>query len=143
MPQKPRQPTVIRSRALGRWLAYAAVVLAIVTNLALGLLSLLAPASFLRLVGERGAEVSANAQIFAAYGGARELAIAVALLVLLLLRATRGLAGVMLLAALANGFDLGHALLTQRWVQVPGALIFAIIYLTAALWLFRYTGEPD
>jgi hypothetical protein len=116
-------------------------VLTIVTNIVFGLLSLLAPASFLGLVGERGAQVSTDTQIFAAYAGARALAIAVALLVLLFMRAPRGLAGAMLLAALANGFDLGHALLTQRWVQAPGALIFAVIYLAAALWLFRYNGR--
>ena len=143
MPQTPRQTTVTRPRAIGWWLAYAAVVLAIVTNTVFGLLSLLVPASFLTLVGERSAEVSADAQIFAAYAGARELAIAVALLVLLFIRARRALAGVILLAALANGFDLGHALLTQRWVQVPGALIFAIIYLAAAVWFFRHMDGPD
>src|SRR5579885_2450185 len=92
MPQTPRQSTVARPRAIGWWLAYAAAVLAIGTNTVFGLLSLLAPASFLALVGERSAEVSADAQIFAAYAGARELAIAGALLVLLFMRARRVLA---------------------------------------------------
>ena len=54
------------------------------------------------------------------------------------LRAPRGLAAVMPFAALANGFDAGHALLAQRWFQLPGALLFAIVYLAAALWLFKH-----
>ena len=48
-----------------------------------------------------------------------------------------------LLAALANGFDAGHALLSQTWFQLPGALVFAIAYLAAALWLFNRDALVD
>jgi len=48
-----------------------------------------------------------------------------------------------LLTALANGFDAVHALLAQRWVQVPGALMFASISLAAALWLFSRPARPE
>jgi ABC-type nickel/cobalt efflux system permease component RcnA len=113
------------------------VVLAIVTGAVFGMLSLLAPSTFLMIVGVRVVQLNEGAQLFAAYTGARELAIAVTLLVMLLTRASRGLAAVMLLTALANVFDVGHAILAQRWVQVPGALVFAIIFLAAALWLFN------
>ena len=124
------------SRNAGWWLAHSAIVLAIVTSAIFGVLSLVAPAAFLSIVGVQTAQVDASAQVFAAYTGARELAIALTLLVLLVLRAPRGLAAVMLLAALANGFDAGHALLSQAWFQLPGALLFAIVYLAAARWLF-------
>ena len=143
VPDTTRQTNLTGNRGskhAGWWLAYGAVVLAIVTSAVFGVLSLVAPAAFLSIVGVRTAQVDASTQAFAAYTGARELGLALSLLVLLVLRAPRGLAAVMLVAALANVFDAGHALLAQHWVQLPGALLFAIVYLAAALWLFkRYT----
>ena len=138
-----RQTNLAGSRHLGWWLAHGAIVLAIVTSAVFGVLSLVAPAAFLSIVGMQTAQVNASAQVFAAYTGARELAIALTLLVLLVLRAPRGLAAVMLLAALANGFDAGHALLSQTWFQLAGALVFAIVYLAAALWLFNRDALVD
>lgn len=139
VPETTPHTTVAGSRHAGWWFAYGAIVLAIVTSAVFGVLSLVAPTTFLSIVGVPSARVglSASAQVFAAYTGARELALALTLLVLLILRAPRGLAAVMLLAALANGFDAGHALLTQSWFQLPGALLFAIVYVAAALWLFK------
>jgi hypothetical protein len=127
---------MVTSAAFGWWFAHGAVVLAMVTSAAFGMLSFLAPSAFLSIVGARTGQLDAGAQIFAAYTGARELAIAVTLLVLLLTQASRGIAAVMLLIALANGFDAVHAILSQRWAQAPGALVFAFIYLAAALKLF-------
>jgi hypothetical protein len=137
IPDTIEQTPTTGSRPTRWWLAYGAVVLAIITSAAFGVLSLVAPTAFLSMVGVRTAHMDVSAQVFAAYTGARELAIAGTLLVLLVMRATRGLAAVMLLAALANGFDVGHALLSQRWAQLPGALLFAILYLAAAIWLFN------
>jgi hypothetical protein len=112
-----------------------------VTSGAFGVLSFFAPSAFLSIVGEPSAQLSAGAQVFAAYTGARELAIAATLLMLLITRATRSLAAVMLVAAFANAFDFIHALATQRWVQVPGALVFAAILLAAAVWLFTRPSQ--
>jgi Domain of unknown function (DUF4267) len=134
---------MVSSRSVGWWLAYIAVVLAVVTSAAFGVLCLFAPATFLGIVGERTVQVNAGAQVLAAYTGARELAIAITLLVLLVTRASRGLAAVMLLTALANVFDFGHAVIAQRWVQAPGALVFAIIYLAAAVWLFNRPARRE
>lgn len=133
----------VQSRSVGWWLAYGGVVLATVTSAVFGVLSLLAPSAFLMTVGVHVAQVNAGAQIFAAYTGARELAIAFTLLALLLMRVSRGIAAVMLLTAFANVLDVGHAIISQRWVQVPGALIFAIIYLTVALWLFNRPAKHE
>jgi hypothetical protein len=137
------QASLVNDRSVGWWLAYGAVILAVVTSAAFGVLSLFAPSAFLAIVGVQGAQLNASAQVFAAYTGARELAIAVTLLVLLVTRASRGLAAVLLLAALANGFDFVHAVITQRWFQAPGALVFAIIYLAAAVWLFNRPARRE
>ncbi|HET8908540.1 MAG TPA: DUF4267 domain-containing protein [Ktedonobacterales bacterium] len=130
------------SRSIGWWFAHGAVVLAIVTSAVFGVLSFVSPSAFLSIVGVHTGQLDAGAQIFAAYTGARELAIAFTLLVLLT-RASRGLAAVMLLTAVANGFDAVHALLAQRWVQAPGALVFAFISLAAALWLFSRPARRE
>jgi ABC-type nickel/cobalt efflux system permease component RcnA len=114
-----------------------------VTSAVFGVLSFLSPSAFLSIVGVRTGQLTAGAQIFAAYTGARELAIACTLLVLLLTKASRGLAAVMLLTAVANGFDAVHAILSQRWVQAPGALVLAIISLAAALWLFSRPARRE
>ena len=131
------------SRSIAWWLSHGAVVLAMVTSAAFGVLSFLSPSAFLAVVGVHTGQLTEGAHIFAAYTGARELAIACTLLVLVLIKASRGLAAVMLLTAVANGFDAVHALLAQRWVQVPGALVFAIISLAAALWLFSRPAGPE
>lgn len=142
-PSTTAPATVASSRSVGWWLAYGSVVLAVVTSAAFGVLCLLSPAAFLGIVGVRTVQLNASAQVFAAYTGARELAIACTLLVLLVSRASRGLASVMLLTALANMFDFAHAMLSQRWVQAPGALVFAIIYLAAAIWLFNRSARHE
>ena len=131
------------SRSIAWWLAHGAVALAMVTSAVFGVLSFLSPSAFLAIVGVCTGQLTEGAQIFAAYTGAWELAIACTLLVLVLTKASRGLAAVMLLTAVANGFDAVHALLAQRWVQVPGALEFASISLAAALWLFSRPARPE
>src|SRR5215813_3280797 len=137
------QANVISGRSIGWWFAQGAVFLAMVTSAVFGVLSCLAPSAFLSIVGVRTGSVNAGAEIFAAYTGARELAIAFTLVVLLLAHASRGLAAVMLLTAVANGFDSVHALISQRWVQAPGALVLAIIYLAAALWLLSHPARRE
>ena len=142
-PETTLKARAVSGRSVGWWLAYGAVILAVVTSAAFGVLSLFSPSAFLAIVGVQSAQLNASAQVFAAYTGARELAIAVTLLVLLVTRASRGLAAVMLLAALANLFDFGHAVISQRWFQAPGALIFAIIYLAATVWLFNRPARHE
>jgi len=102
-----------------------------------GLLSLFAPGAMLALVGHAGDQPSPGTRVFADYFGTRDVAIAVALLVLLAVRSSRALPAVLLLAALANGLDAVVALTAQRWPQLPGALGFAIAFLVAAVLLSR------
>jgi hypothetical protein len=108
-----------------------------IPDVPVGALSLLSPAGFLALVGEGRQDLSPGIVVFASYAGARELAIAVALLVLLAARAVPALVGVLVVAAVVNALDVGGAVLADRWVQVPGAVIFTIAYASAAIWLSR------
>lgn len=124
-------------RSVASWLVYCAVVLALVMSAGFGVLSLVAPHLFLASVGVGSDQVGDGARVFAAYAGARELAVAATLVVLLVMRSVRGLATVMLVAAFANVFDVVHALATQDWAQLPGALAVAIIFLAAAVWLYK------
>lgn len=128
--------------AVLHWLVALVVIVGALVNAAVGVLSLISPADFLALVGHRGEQVTAGTEIYAAYTGARDLAIAVALLVLLAMRSTRVLPGLMLVVASANAVDGADALVGGRWAQVPGAFAFAILFLLAAIWLFRHAGRP-
>jgi len=137
-PAERRSAGAAERSGLTRWLVGAVVVLgALVTGLT-GVLSLVAPATFLALVGHRGEPLSAGARVFADYAGARELAIAVALVVLLVLRSRRVLPGLMVVTAGANAVDAGGAVAAGRWVQLPGAVVFALIFLATAAWLFTH-----
>lgn len=120
-----------------RGLVYGIVVLDALTTTIFGVLSLFAPNTFLSIVGVHGEQLTTGTQVFAAYTGARELAIAALLIILLIMRSTRALPALMLVTALANAVDGVHGLITQRWAQVPGAFAFAIIFLAAAIWLFN------
>jgi hypothetical protein len=115
----------------------AVVILGAVFNGAVGALSLLSPTTFLAVIGQSTPELTPGVLAFAGYAGARELAIAVGLVVLLAVRATPALAGVLVVAALANAIDAAGAVTAQRWVQLPGAVVFALAYASAAIWFWR------
>jgi len=149
-PAERRSASSTERSRLTRWLIGAVVVLgALVTGLT-GVLSLVAPATFLALTGHRGEPVTAGVRVFAAYAGARELAIAVALVVLLALRSRRVLPGLMMVTAGANAVDVVGAVAAGRWVQLPGAVVVALVFLATAVWLFTHppvdrsaaTGRP-
>jgi hypothetical protein len=123
------------------WLVRVVVVVGALVNAAAGVLSLFAPERFLALVGHAGESLSPGAQMFAAYTGTRDLAVALMLIALLAVRSKQMLAGVMLLTALANALDGVDAVAHQRWAQAPGALVFAIVFLLAACWPLRRSGR--
>lgn len=128
-------------RGIIRRLVAAVIVLSAVVNVAAGVLSLVAPAAFLAAIGHRGERLTTGTHIFAAYTGARELALGVTLLVLLALRSTRVLPSLLAMTALANALDGVAALASQRWEQAPGPVVFAIILLVAARCLFVLLPE--
>ncbi len=109
---------------------------------AVGLLSLFAPKTLLRAVGEGSQTVSPGTQIFANYTGTRNLAAAAVLLVLVAIKSRRVLAGLLVTVALANFLDAITDLAAQRWPAVPGPIIFTIAYLAAATLLLRLAVDP-
>src|SRR5215472_1111751 len=125
------------------WLVRVFVVLGAVVNGVVGALSLAAPGTFLGAVGHPGEPLSAGVQVFAAYTGTRDLAVALLLLVLLAARSTRLLAGVVLLVALTNTLDGLDALASQSWAQLPGAVAFAVVFAAVAFWLLRRPGPTE
>ena len=95
------------------------------------------------VLGHPGDPVTGGTVQLAAYVGARELPMAVMLLVLLLMRSNRVLPAVMLLFAASNGLDAIDALAYQRWAQLPGAAVFALAFRAAASWLCQKRGQAQ
>ena len=76
------------------------------------------------------------ARVYADYMFARNLSLAVMLLLLLALRARRILAGFMVLIALIQFIDVIDDLARGAFLLVPGLLVFAIVFLIGAWQLF-------
>ncbi len=130
-------------RHSGRKLAdVIALVGALITGSS-GLISLLAPGTLLRAVGEGSQSVNAGTQIFANYTGTRNLAAALVLLALVVMRSRRVLAGLLITVALANVLDAITDLVALRWPAVPGPIILSIAFLSAAVLLLRRADNPQ
>jgi hypothetical protein len=76
------------------------------------------------------------ARVYADYMFARNLSLAVMLLLLLALRARRILAGFMVLIALIQFVDVIDDLARGAFLLVPGLLVFAIVFAIGAWQLF-------
>ena len=126
-----------RKSPLVRVVLGVVVLAGILFNAAVGLLSLIVPSSF--LVGETTSPMTPSAAVFAESAGARELASAVALAACAALRITPALAAVLGVGAIANVVDAIAAVASGRWVQLPGAIVFALAYASAA-WLTHNYG---
>jgi hypothetical protein len=83
-----------------------------------------------------GSSMTDAAWVYADYMFARNLALAVMLLLLLAVRARRMLAGFMVLIALIQIVDVGDDLARGAFLLVPGLLVFAIVFLLGAWRLF-------
>jgi hypothetical protein len=110
---------------------------------AVGGISLFAPATLLKAVGEGNQAVNAGTQIFANYTGTRNLAAALVLLALVVMRSGRVLAGLLITVALTNFLDAITDLAAQRWPAIPGPIIFSIAFMAAALLLLERADEPQ
>jgi hypothetical protein len=82
--------------------------------------------------------VTETAQVYADYMFARNLALAVMLLLCLAIRARRMLAGLMVLIALIQIVDVADDLARGAFLLVPGLLIFAVVFLLGA---WRLLGQ--
>jgi len=130
-----------RGRTAGAF-AGGVVIVGALFNAVAGVLGLLAPGTFLAMVGQSTPVVIASTTVFAEYAGARELAIALTLMVCVALRIGPVMAGALLVAATANAIDAVAALTTGSWAQLPGALMFAAAFAFAAVWYARQTSQP-
>jgi hypothetical protein len=83
-----------------------------------------------------GGAVTETARVYADYTFARDLALAVMVLLLLAIRARRMLAGYMVLIALIQLIDVGDDLARGAWLLIPGLLVFASVFLLGAWRLF-------
>lgn len=86
-----------------------------------------------------GGVVSSVARVYADYTFARDLAVAITLIVLLALRARLALVGVMSLVALIQILDTLNDLARGDFSLAPGLLIFAIVFLIGA---WQLAGRP-
>ena len=86
-----------------------------------------------------GSPMTETARVYADYTFARNLSLAVMLLLMLALRSRRMLAGFMVLIALIQFFDVINDLVRGDFLLVPGLLVFAIVFLVGASRLF---GQP-
>jgi hypothetical protein len=83
-----------------------------------------------------GSPMTDAARVYADYMFARNLSLAVMLLLLLVLRAPRMLAGFMVLITLIQLVDVLDDLARGAFLLVPGLLLFAAVFLVGASWLF-------
>ncbi|MBV9713610.1 MAG: hypothetical protein JO011_22150 [Ktedonobacteraceae bacterium] len=86
-----------------------------------------------------GTPMTDSARIYAGYTFARDLALAVMLLLLWVVRARRVLAGFMVLTVLIQFFDIVDDLLRGAFLLLPVVFVFALVFLLAAWRLF---GRP-
>ena len=86
-----------------------------------------------------GSSMTEAARVYADYTFARDLPLAVMVLLMLALRNRRMLAGFMVLIALVQFVDVINDLARGDFLLVPGLLVFAIMFLVGAARLF---GQP-
>jgi hypothetical protein len=106
-----------------------AIVIVCATLMALGAaIALLSPAM---LIGPH-ANISPANTVYADYLASRNLAIAIMLLCMLAISARRGLASVLLLAALVQIIDAGFDCFEGRWTIAPAVLLLSLMLSAAA-----------
>ncbi len=113
------------------WWVSIVVILGAVLTAAGAVISKVAPTML-----TNGNAMTDAARVYADYMFARNLPLAVMLLLLLALRARRMLAGFMVLTALIQIVDVVNDLARGAFLLVPGLLVFAIVFLVGAWRLF-------
>ena len=113
------------------WGVSIIVILGALLMLSGAVISKLAPT-----VLTNGSPMTDAARVYADYLFARNLPLALMLLLLLTIRAWRMLAGFMVLIALIQMVDVLNDLVRGAFFLVPGLLVFAIVFLVGAWRLF-------
>jgi hypothetical protein len=83
-------------------------------------------------------EINGAVRIFAGYLAARNLALAIMLIALLLVGARRALANLMVLVGFIKLLDVCMDVAEGRWAVAPGVLVFGVVFLIAANRLIGY-----
>ena len=86
-----------------------------------------------------GTEINSAVHVYAGYLVARNLALALLLLVTLSMGARRSLSTLMVLTAVIQVLDAAMDIVEGRWPLIPGVLVFAALFLFGAT---RITGSP-
>jgi hypothetical protein len=121
-------------RPIAWWIRVVVIVGAVLTAMG-AVIALVNPAM---LVSPHD-EINGAVQVYAGYLFARNLAIALMLVVLLVLGARRALSQLMVLVGLIQLLDVCMDVAEGRWTIVPGIAIFGVIFLLGAV---RLSGYP-
>jgi hypothetical protein len=116
-----------RPSAIPWWLSLIVILGALLTAMG-AVIALVHPAM---LVSPHD-EINGAVRIFAGYMAARNLVLALLLLVLLFWRARRALGNLMALVGFIQLLDVCMDVAEGRWTVVPGVLVFGVVFLFAA-----------
>jgi hypothetical protein len=123
-----------RNQPIAWWIRVAVILGAALTAMG-AVIALVQPAM---LVSPHD-EINGAVHIYAGYLFARNLVIAIMLMVLLILGARRALGNLMALVGLIQLLDVCMDVVEGRWAIVPGILVFGIVFLIGAA---RLCGFP-
>ena len=127
-------PPQAQFRPIAWWLRILVVLGALLTAMG-AVIALVHPAM---LVSPHD-EINGAVRIYAGYLTARNLALAVMLIGLLLAGARRGLANLMVLVGFIQLLDICMDIAEGRWAVAPGVFVFGVVFLVAAS---RLIGDP-
>jgi hypothetical protein len=124
----------LRSSSPSWWLQTAVVVGALLMGSG-GAIALFHPA----MLAPPGNEINGAVQVYAGYFAARNLTLAILLLVVICLRARQTLNAMLLVVGFIQLFDAALDIVEGRWFLVPGVTILAVLFLVGAS---RLSGSP-
>ena len=127
-------PPQAQFRPIAWWLRILVVLGALLTAMG-AVIALVHPAM---LVSPHD-EINGAVRIYAGYLAARNLALAVMLIGLLMAGARRGLANLMVLVGFIQLLDICMDIAEGRWAVAPGVFVFGVVFLVAAS---RLIGDP-
>lgn len=123
----PVEPTASTPQAIPGWVATIVGLGALLTTAG----AVIAIADPAMLLGA-GEHVTDAVRVYAGYLFSRNLVLAVVLIVTLMMRARRMLAGLMVLTAAIQALDVVVDTVTGRWILVPGLVVFTVAFLLGA-----------
>ncbi len=117
------------------WWLTGSVILGSLLMASGGIIALIKPA----MLVSPDAGIGSAVCVYAGYLVARNIPLAVMLLIMLGLRARNVLSSLMVLTAFIQLVDAGMDCMERRWTLVPGVLIFAAVFFLGAA---RLSGRP-